>query len=86
MPHYSTWSRVLGHAMEPAEVEHIPGKFFLATATGAQPKRGSIQLALDGKTLRGPIPLGKTRGVHLLAAYLPGQGVVLAQMQGNREK
>jgi predicted transposase YbfD/YdcC len=38
-------------------------------------------LALDGKTLRGTIPLGETRGVHLLAAYLPKQGVVLAQMQ-----
>jgi predicted transposase YbfD/YdcC len=81
MPHYSTWSRVLGHAMEPSEVERIIGQFFLTTATGTRPKRGSIQLALDGKTLRGTIPLGETRGVHLLAAYLPKQGVVLAQMQ-----
>jgi len=29
----------------------------------------------------GTIPLGKTRGVHLLAASLPEQGVVLAQMR-----
>jgi hypothetical protein len=35
---------------------------------------------LDGKTLRGTIPLGHTRGVHLLAAYHAEQGVVLAQM------
>jgi hypothetical protein len=36
---------------------------------------------VDGKTLRGTIPLGQTRGVHLVAAYLPEQGVVLAQLQ-----
>ena len=29
----------------------------------------------------GTIPLGETRGVHLLAASLPEQGVVLAQMR-----
>jgi predicted transposase YbfD/YdcC len=81
MPHYSTWSRVLGHGVEPTEVEQIIGQFFVMAVKGSQPKRGSIQLALDGKTLRGTIPLGETRGVHLLAAYLPEQGVVLAQMR-----
>lgn len=81
MPHYSTWSRVLGHAVEPAEVEHLIGQFFVTAQSDAEPQRGSIQLALDGKTLRGTIPLGATRGVHLLAAYLPNQGVVLAQMR-----
>jgi predicted transposase YbfD/YdcC len=81
MPHYSTWSRVLGHAVEPAEVEHVLGQFFLRAVRRSERKRGSLQLALDGKTLRGTIPLGASRGVHLLAAYLPKQGVVLAQMQ-----
>ncbi len=81
MPHFSTWSRVLGHGVEPAEVEQIIGQFFVMAARESQPKRGSIQLAMDGKALRGTIPLGETRGVHLLAAYLPKQGVVLAQMR-----
>src|SRR5258708_21992324 len=81
MPHYSTWSRVLGQAVEPAEAEEVIGQFFVTAAKESEPKRGSIQLALDGKALRGTIPLGKTRGVHLLAAYLPEQGVVLAQMR-----
>src|SRR5438270_1991537 len=80
MPHYSTWSRVLGHGVEPSEVEEIVGRFFAQGARTAQRKRGTIHLALDGKTLRGTIPLGETEGVHLLAAYLPQQGVVLAQM------
>ena len=30
MPHYSTWSRVLGHAVEPAEVEQLIGQFFVS--------------------------------------------------------
>src|SRR5438105_9560285 len=80
MPHYSTWSRVLGHGVEPSEVEEIVGQFFRQTSRMTGGKRGSIHLAMDGKTLRGTIPLGETDGVHLLAVYLPQQGVVLAQM------
>jgi len=41
----------------------------------------SILVTIDGKTLRGTIPKGKTRGVHLLAAYLPEEGVVLLQIE-----
>ena len=40
----------------------------------------SILVTIDGKTLRGTIPKGETRGVHLLAAYLPEEGVVLLQI------
>lgn len=80
MPHYSTWSRILGQGVDPTEVEEIVGRFFAQTSRPVAQKRGSLQLAIDGKTLRGTIPLGKTDGVHLLAVYLPQQGVVLAQM------
>jgi predicted transposase YbfD/YdcC len=61
-------------------VEQIVGAFFADTLKASGAKRGSIQLALDGKSLRGTIPLGETEGVHLLALYHPQQGVVLAQM------
>jgi hypothetical protein len=43
--------------------------------------RGGLLVTIDGKTLRGTIPLGQTQGVHLIAAYLPQEGVVLAQLQ-----
>jgi len=33
--------------------------------------------------LRGTIPLGESQGVHRLSAYVPKQGVVLAQVQVN---
>jgi hypothetical protein len=45
------------------------------------PARGSVALAIEGKTLRGTIPKGSTRGVHLMGAYLPEKGVVLSQLE-----
>lgn len=41
----------------------------------------SLLIVIDGKTLRGTIPKGKKQGVHLLAAYLPAEGVVLLQIE-----
>lgn len=38
-----------------------------------------LVVSIDGKTVRGTIPKGETRGVHLLSVYVPGQGLVLAQ-------
>src|SRR5919202_6255464 len=80
MPHPSTWSRVLGQAVDPLALEQALTSFFQAPTTDTPP-RGSIVVVVDGKTLRGTIPAGQTRGVHLVAAYLPAQGVVLAQLQ-----
>lgn len=82
MPHFSTWSRILGRAVDPEELERVLGQFFgdyLAPVVHP----GQRHLCLDGKTLKGTIPLGKSQGVHLLAAYLPQEGVVLAQVQVN---
>lgn len=81
MPHYSTWSRVLAHAANPEELEQVMSQFFQQPKRRKAPKRGSIQVCLDGKTLRGTIPAGQSQGVHLMAAYLPAQGVVLMQME-----
>lgn len=79
MPHSSTWSRILGEAVDVDALEQVLGTFF-RHQTAAVPPRGSIILAVDGKTLRGTIPAGRTSGVHLVAAYLPEVGVVLAQL------
>jgi len=83
MPHHTTWSRVFGEAIDPAAFARLIADFLTAAArTRGQRKRrrGTIALCLDGKTLRGTIPAGKTRGVHLLAAYLPGEGVALVEV------
>src|SRR6266496_1350312 len=68
MPHFSTWSRVLGWAVDPGEVERVVGRFF-AKQVQKRLRPGERHLCLDGKTLRGTIPIGSTQGVHLLAAY-----------------
>jgi predicted transposase YbfD/YdcC len=80
MPHFSTWSRILGTAVEPDEIEEVMGQFFREPSLKpAHP--GARQVCIDGKTLRGTIPLGQGHGVHLLAAYLPQEGVVVGQVQ-----
>lgn len=87
MPHQCTWSRVFGHAIDVDQFETVLGQFFAEQQASAEvPERGSIVLAVDGKTLRGTIPAGQSRGVHLVAAYLPHQGVVLAQLAVDRKE
>ena len=86
MPHHCTWSRILGHAVDPTALEQALSTFFQSSAPDAAPARGSVILAVDGKTLRGTIPLGATQGVHLVAAYLPEHGVVLAQLAVDRKE
>jgi len=86
MPHQSTWSRVFGRAVDVDQLEQVLRTFFQEQRHSAEiPARGSIVLAVDGKTLRGTIPNGQTRGVHLVAAYLPETGVVLAQVAVDRK-
>ncbi len=84
MPHHTTWSRVFADAVDPTAFAHLVADFLIAAippVRGARKRRrGTIALCLDGKTLRGTIPAGKTRGVHLLAAYLPGDGVTLIEV------
>jgi predicted transposase YbfD/YdcC len=80
MPHLTTWTRVFAHAVVLEAFEQVVAQISAPVSTAEVPARGSLQVCLDGKTLRGTIPLGHTRGVHLLAAYHAEQGVVLAQM------
>ncbi len=85
MPHPTTWNRVFGAAIDPQQFSRLVADFLLAATTlppcgTRKRRRGMIALCLDGKTLRGTIPAGKRRGVHLLAAYLPDQGIVLIEV------
>ena len=81
-PHVSTYSRLLGQVIDVQEFEQVVHDFF-----AAQPGAGeSIAISLDGKTLRGTIPAGQTHGVHLLAAYLRGEGWVLAEVEVGRKE
>jgi hypothetical protein len=61
MPHHTTWSRILGTAVDIHALEQVLHEV-LHPADDEVPARASIALALDGKTLRGTIPLGHTHG------------------------
>ncbi|HEY3232426.1 MAG TPA: ISAs1 family transposase [Roseiflexaceae bacterium] len=81
MPHHTSWSRILGQAVDVTELEQLAQQVVAPpTMVGEIPDRCSIEVALDGKTIRGTIPRGQTRGVHLLAADVPQRGVVLLQV------
>jgi predicted transposase YbfD/YdcC len=81
-PHATTYSRILKHAVDIGAFERVVSGFF-----AAQPGAGeSVELSLDGKTLRGTIPAGQSHGLHLLAAYLPQEGWVLVQARVERQE
>lgn len=80
MPHEVTYSRVLGHAVDVDALERVVGAH-LSQVVGE-----SVQVTIDGKTLRGTIPAGSTQGVHLLAAYVPEAGVALLQIEVDQKE
>jgi predicted transposase YbfD/YdcC len=76
-PHPTTFSRILAWAVDVEELQESFSQFLLSTLEGGL----FVEMPIDGKTLRGTIPQGKTQGLHLLAAFLPSQGIVLFQVE-----
>jgi predicted transposase YbfD/YdcC len=76
MPGHNTYRRVLKRGLCLADLERAV-RVYLQT----WPEVGTeVRITLDGKTVRGTLAFGETRGLHLLAAYLPKVGVVLFQV------
>ena len=82
MPHHSTYRRVLSEVINGDEFEKIIAEYLLQLPRSGQ----DIVIAIDGKTVRGTITPEDPFGLHLLAAYLPGEGIVLMQMVVEKEK
>lgn len=82
LPHHSTYRRIFERVLSGEELERRLGEFI-----GQLPQVGqAVVIALDGKTLRGTITREDPFGVHLLAAYLPGEGLVLMQLAVEKGK
>jgi predicted transposase YbfD/YdcC len=84
MPHHTTWSRWFKHAINDEALQAVCATFFAqvnATRHQQLPSDTPAQLTLDGKTLRGTIPSGQTRGDHLLSIYDPHTAIVIVQQQ-----
>lgn len=81
-PSNKTLQRLTDTSVEDGDLQARIKRYLHQSYGGQQ----SVQVIIDGKTLRGTIPKGKTRGVHLLAAYLPEEGIVLLQIEvGHKE-
>ncbi len=76
MPQHNTYRRVLAGAVDAEALAAAIGAFFRDLPGAGQ----SVLISIDGKTLRGTIAWPATRGEHLLAAYLPAEGLVLLQV------
>lgn len=80
--HATTLSRIRAfdyerrEAIEVVEFERVIGTLFTNLPEGGS----RVHLILDGKTIRGTIPAGRTHGVHLLACYVPDEGWVWLQV------
>jgi len=81
-PCHMTYRRVLQDTIEPEELERLVSEYHQDCLETGQ----EIMLSLDGKTVRGTIPSGETRGTHLLSIYVPQQGLVLAEAQVDRKE
>lgn len=82
VPHPVTISRVLGLAVSVEQLEGLLSEFFRSLPGAGE----SSLVTMDGKTIRSTIPLGETRGTHLLAVYLPLEGLVLIQMEVDQKE
>ena len=82
LPHHSTYRRVLSEVVDGDEFEAL-----ISAYLGSLPQDGQeVVLSMDGKTVRGTITAEDPFGLHLLAAYLPDEGIVLLQMVVEKDK
>jgi predicted transposase YbfD/YdcC len=75
MPHHSTYRRIFEDVVNPRELDQMVGQYLV----GKQDLGRQVVVAMDGKFLKGTVADDK-QGLHLLAAYLPDEGIVLMQM------
>lgn len=82
MPHHNTYRRIMAAVIKPEELEREVSDFL----KGLPGVGRSALLTLDGKTVRGTIGLEKPHGEHLLAAYLPEEGICLFQVAAENKE
>ena len=81
VPSLNTLRRAL-EACDPEQLQRAYLQFLHQVHGGQQ----SLVVSIDGKAMRGTIPKGQTQGVHLLAAYLPAEGIVLMQIAVDKKE
>lgn len=82
LPHHSTYRRVLSEIVDGDEFEELVSGYLRCLPPDGQ----EVVISIDGKTVRGTITADDPFGLHLLAAYLPDEGIVLMQMVVEKDK
>jgi predicted transposase YbfD/YdcC len=76
MPSHHTYRRILAGGVNEEEFEELSRKYFRHRGEAGY----RVVVSMDGKILRGTIDTEVNKGLCLLAVYLPGEGVTLAQV------
>jgi predicted transposase YbfD/YdcC len=76
MPHHNTYRRVLADIINETEFEELVTEYFEHSGESGY----QVVVCMDGKVLRGTIDPQASDGLCLLAVYLPGEGITLAQV------
>jgi predicted transposase YbfD/YdcC len=76
MPSHHTYRRTLADIVDAQEFEALAREHYRHSGEAGY----QVVVAMDGKILRGTIDLEVSNGLCLLALYLPGEGITLAQI------
>lgn len=76
MPSHHTYRRTLADVVEEDEFERLAREHFRHSGEAGY----QVVISIDGKVMRGTIDTDVSAGLCLLAVYLPGEGITLAQV------
>jgi len=76
MPNHNTYRRILADVVDEEELEALAREHFKHRGEAGY----HVVVSMDGKTARGTIDTEMSDGLCLLAVYLPGEGVTLAEL------
>lgn len=76
MPHHNTYRRILAEGIDEEEFEDLAREHFKHSGEAGY----DVVASMDGKIARGTVDIEASDGLCLLAIYLPGEGVTLAQV------
>lgn len=76
MPHHNTYRRILAQGIKEEELERVAQERYRHEGEAGY----HVVVAMDGKVMRGTIDPQTEEGLCLLAVFLPGEGITLAQV------
>ncbi len=76
LPNHNTYRRILARVISAEEFEELARNYFKHSGEADS----QVVASMDGKVMRGTIDPNVNHGLYLLAVYLPGEKITLAQI------